>query len=326
MFDAAFYSLRSTLELFMLMVFFIEHKDIELTEHVKKWNNLEYMDTYSRMDKYLSENSELYINIKRSMSNYFESLKKLNNRLNKKVHKQSFYNLYANRIHPTAKIKFNFNNEEIFFEESLKKIIGAVIVFRLFIDPMPILLMDKEIFFRTKDTISGPLHEEFIDRYIGRNHIQDYKKCDLYQNHYESFLQEKKLNESVAYLIKYKTIDISKKDEIEAQYLELYEDDKLAFRIACESNEIYAIDVFNGITKYSTTNIPEKKQPYIRNMEHEKYFNLDHDIYNKTFEDVFISIFVVDEHQRIFIEQGAKLKVEKLNRIRMHIDKYVTKK
>jgi len=324
MFDAAFYSLRATLEIFMLLVYFIEHQDLEISEHVKKWDSLGRMDTYSIMDKYLSKKSELYIDIKGSMNLYFESLKILNRKLNKKVHKQSFMNFYTHRTHFVIGENYDIDAEQVFYEESLRKIIGAVVVFRLFIDPMPILLMDEEIFFRTRDTMSGPLYEEFVDRYIGKENIEDYKKCELYQNHYQDFMQDKKLHTSVAYLLKFKTIDITKKEEIEDQFSELYEDDKLAFRIACESNKIYAIDIYNGMRKYLINTVPEDMQPYYRNMEHKKYFKLEEDIHNQPFEDIFISIFVFNNH-RLFIEQAEKLDENCLTKIRSHIDEYSNK-
>ena len=324
MFDAAFYSLRATLEIFMLLVYFIEHQDLEISEHVKKWNSLGRMDTYSIMDKYLSKNSDLYADIKGSMSKYFESLKDLNGKLNKKVHKQSFMNFYTHRTHFLVGEKYDIDTEQVFYEESLRKIIGAVVVFRLFIDPMPILLMDEEIFLRTRDTMSGPLHEDFVERYIGKENIEDYKQCELYQNHYQSFMKDKKLHESVANLLKFKTIDITKKDEIQDQFSELYEDDKLAFMIACESNKIYAIDIYNGMRKYLINTVPKDKQPYYRNMEYQKYFKLEEDIYNLAFEDIFISIFVFNNH-RLFIEQAEKLDQNCLMKIRNYIDEYSNK-
>ena len=188
-FDSAFYSLRSILELFMLLVYFIEHQTIDLDVHVKKWNHLEHMDTYARMNAYLKSNSDLYINITSVMSPYFEDLEKLNKKLNKKVHKQSFYNFYVNRSHPINGKKYDNNKEQDFFEESIIKIIGAIVVFRLFIDPMPVLLMDKEIFLRTKDTMSGPLTEYFVEKYIGVENIENYKKCEMYQLHHEQFMR-----------------------------------------------------------------------------------------------------------------------------------------
>lgn len=145
-FDSAFYSLRSILELFMLLVYFIEHQTIDLDVHVKKWNHLKHMDTYARMNAYLRANSELFVNITSVMRPYFENIEELNQKLNKKVHKQSFYNFYVNRSHPVFGKKYDNDKELEFFEESIIKIIGAIIVFRLFIDPMPVLLMDKEIF------------------------------------------------------------------------------------------------------------------------------------------------------------------------------------
>jgi len=213
-----------------------------------------------------------------------------------------------------------------FFKESVIKIIGAIIVFRLFIDPMPVLLMDKEIFLRTKDTMSGPLSDYFVEKYIGTENIENYKKCEMYQLHYEQIIRDTKFYESIADIMKFKTIDLDKIDEIKEQFESLYNDDQLAFKIACESDLIYAIDVYNGVRKYWTSNIPKEKQPYYRNMEHQKYFKLENDILNLDFQDIVISIFVVDERQRVFIEQAKKIDIGILARIRRLVDQYLGEK
>lgn len=321
-FDAAFYSLRATLELFMLLVYFLEHQTIELTDHLKKWNKLENMDTYSRMDKYLSKNSDLYIDIKSNMADYFDTIRDLNLLLNKKLHKQSFHNFYTNREHFVAGRNFSKEKEIEEFDEAVRKIIGAVIVFRLFIDPMPILLMDEDIYLRTKDTISGPLPFGFVEKYIGVEHIESYKKTEIYQLHYEQMMEDPKFFPSVAHLMKHKHIDLNKKDEILEQMHHLYDNDAMSFRIACESKHVYAIDVYNGMIKYSTSNVPAEKEPYYRNMDHIKYLKLKEDILNEEFEDIIISIFAL-EKQRIFIEQGEKLDLETLKRIKNIILEYL---
>lgn len=320
-FDAAFYSLRAILELFMLMVYFVEHQEDELDELIKRWNKLKHMDHYSKMEKYLSKNSNLYKNIKENMSDYFESIKRLSIKLNKKVHKQSFQNLYVNRSHFVAGRKYNQNDELKLFESSVKKIIGAVIVFRLFIDPMPVLLMDQEIYLRTGDTMSGPLSEDFIEEYIGSKHIDAYKNNEMYRTHYEEMLKEVKLYESVAYLIKYKTIDLTKKVEIEEQFEHLHDSCKLAFLISTVSDNIYAIDMYNGMYKFMTSNIPKRKQPYYKNMEHLKYRDLKEDVLNHTFEEIYISIFPT-QYSNIFVEQSDRLEKEELLKIKSFIEKY----
>lgn len=144
----------------------------------------------------------------------------------------------------------------------------------------------------------------------------------MYRIHYDQIMSDVKFYESVANIMKFKTIDLNKIDEINEQFEYLYSDDRLAYRIACESNQIYAIDVYNGISKYSTSSIPNDKQPYYRNMEHSKYLKLENDILNFDFQDIVISIFVVDDKQRIFVEQAKKVDIEVLSRIREIVDLY----
>ena len=56
----------------------------------------------------------------------------------------------------------------------MKTAIGAVGVYRLAIDPLPVLLMDEDVRLRTGDLITEPYSQEFVDNYIGQDTIELY--------------------------------------------------------------------------------------------------------------------------------------------------------
>jgi len=52
---------------------------------------------------------------------------------------------------------------------------GAIAVFRLAVDPFPLLLADEAIYNRTGQLMTEGYAEDFIEKYIGINHIEAYK-------------------------------------------------------------------------------------------------------------------------------------------------------
>ena len=59
--------------------------------------------------------------------------------------------------------------------------IGAVAMYRLAIDPLPVILMDEDMIMRSGDFVTEPYSEEFVDKYIGLKNIELYKQTDIYQ-------------------------------------------------------------------------------------------------------------------------------------------------
>ena len=70
------------------------------------------------------------------------------------------------------------------FEYYLKLCIGAVAIYRLAIDALPVVLMDEDIRLRTGDLITEPYSQEFVDTYIGSENIEAFKTTEIYNNFY----------------------------------------------------------------------------------------------------------------------------------------------
>lgn len=215
-FDCAFYSLRQSLEVAMTMMYLYDSEEAVRVRELDKWRSEQHFPMYAGMIKHLESNESEFKDIKSKLSKFFEDTEKVKKRLNKYVHKQGFDKLYASRNHPLTRIKGKFDDEEFIdeFVGYVESCIGTVAVMRLAIDPMPVLLNDKEIYARTGDTITYPYSNEFIAKYIGFDALEKYKQTSMYTQHYDTLMQEEKQNEAVSWVVKDKFVDVRRADEI----------------------------------------------------------------------------------------------------------------
>ena len=123
-------------------------------------------------------------------------------------------------------------------KETLKVAIGAVAMYRLAIDPLPVILMDEDMIMRSGDFVTEPYSEEFVDKYIGLKNIELYKQTDIYQEFKESIMSHEKQNEAVFDIIHWQIIDRSKFEDITKQMHLLSYMDRLAVVIMMASTKI----------------------------------------------------------------------------------------
>ena len=160
-FDCAYYSLRQSLELSTTMLYLVDIEQNIREVEFDKWKKDEKFPMQAKMLSFLSKNGEVFIDLRIKLEKYFNNLELIKAKLNKFVHKQGTNKFYVSRNISANSIesKEKFLKE---FENYLIDCIGAVAIFRLGIDPFPILLTDDEIFHRTGDLITHPYSEKFI--------------------------------------------------------------------------------------------------------------------------------------------------------------------
>ena len=156
------------------------------------------------------------------------------------VHKQGFFSFYT-----TQRLSWSDHREEKIynkivadFEKTLKVAIGAVAVYRLAIDPLPIILMDAELMTRSGDFMTEPYSKEFVDKYIGLENIELYKQTEIYQDYKEWLMSQEKQNEAVYNIIHWQIIDRNKINDILAQIHLLSFTDRIAVAIIMSSIKI----------------------------------------------------------------------------------------
>ena len=214
-------------------------------------------------------------------------------------------------------MRYSFEGRKIYKEEQLikfftyclKACIGAVAIWRIVIDPMPALLNDETIFRKTREMITEPYSDEFIETYIGNDIFELYKQSTLYKEYYQYFNQYEEQNEAVFYLIHYQCINRNNLDDIYKQIHLLDIKERIAVLFITFSEHITNIIFGNGLFNF-TSNIvfkgDDKSITYGEGI-YDNYFK-EHDI-NQPYKGGFISRFkfknenVIVIHNELFLAE-----------------------
>ena len=302
-FDCAYYSLRQSLEVSTTMIYLVDSEAEIRSSELVKWKSQSWFPMYSQMVKYLKKNGIVFSEMLDSMSDYFESIKKVKWKINKYVHKQGFKTFYVSRNHPmNANKETNFVEE---FEFYLKKCIGAVAVLRLSIDPFPLLLADEKIYHRTDDLLTKAYTNDFVKKYIGSETVESYKNTNFYQSHYDSIINEEKKLPCVTQVVKDQYIDKDKIDEILKHKQLLSREDLIAVLLITISDQIAKIYCFGGLKMYFTNTNSNRESGSWDSQDLIEFEKSDRN-YNHVYDEAFMScIKIYDEVY--FIEHNGKL-------------------
>ena len=303
-FDCAFYSLRQSLEVSTIMIYLIDN-DVNKREDIfNNWQRQSPFPMYGKMMNFLEQNKLVFEDMKSKMSEYFKDLNSIKSKLNKYVHKQGFQTFYISRNHPFNRHRADDRLPQQ-FETYLKKCIGAVAVFRLAIDPFPILLMDDEMYSRTGDSMTKGYGEEFIEKYIGFEHVEAYKRTEIYLNHYNGIILEEAKAPCVSSVIKNHYIDKVLIDKILEQKHLLPVNDLNAVNLCSFSEKICKIYSIGGFLMYFTnidtvrTNLSWSGEDFMKVKENSNSIN-------QNFDEAFIS-FVAIDNEDYWIEHNDLL-------------------
>ena len=239
------------------------------------------------------------------MPQYIEEFKSLNKRLNKYVHKQGFDNYYVCNRH-REKDKLSNNIQE--FKSYLKSCIGFVGFFRLFIDAVPILLLDEEIYLRLPTMLMSDAYNiEFVNEYIGENIVSAYKKTSIYNGYYDYFIGFPKQPECISDIIQFQIIDTSKKDEI-LQYIDLIPTIEHKFFVLVALNITKITRGHSDFFYIYNTDREEPNDFFSIDYERMKRLEASPQLYNNYVETRFISLLSIPEHSiKIYVEHKTEL-------------------
>lgn len=210
-FDAAFYSLRQSIEISIGTLYLTANP-----EKMNEWKKLEPGFESGRMANFLQKQEPIFKEIRTKMSTFFDNIHAIQKKTNKYVHKQGFFSFYTTQrlCWSDHREKEIYNKIVTDLEETLKVAIGAVAVYRLAIDPLPIILMDTELMTHSVDFVTEPYSKEFVDKYIGLENIELYKQTEIYQDYKEWLMSQEKQNEAVYNIIHWQMIDRNKINDI----------------------------------------------------------------------------------------------------------------
>lgn len=320
-FDAAFYSMRESIEISIGTLYLTANRN-----KLKEWQQQKNGFDNGVMAKFLREHEETFKEMREKMKPFFDNIWNTEKKINKYVHKQGFDKFY---IHLWNKNDYQKRVRKIKedFESYLTVCIGAVAVYRLALDAMPIALMDEDLFMRSPDLLTQPYTEDLINKYIGKEAITSYKKTSFYQAYREFLSNRPKQNEAVFNLIHYQLFERKYIDSYISQFNQLSLTDRIAAVIFSSSDKISQLYV-NGLIWYFSDVKPLRKDrsnTYGSNY-FEQFFPFA-DNFNVDFKGVYLSRINIhgdytyiehnawlDEHEQAFFRKAAEELTEKIEK------------
>ena len=309
-FDCSFYSLRQSIEVSLTISFLADIQDSnEQNKLHSDWKEKKYFPMRSGMVKQMDNRKLNFADIKDKMSHFFEDLERVNIRINKYIHKQGYDTFYSFR----SKDKLiELKNDFLSF---LEMSISAVALHRLVIDPLPILLMDENIYEKSGDMLTEPFSDDFVKKYLGR-YIDEFKETDLYKDYYNYFDAKEKYFPSVLDLVKNQFFDREKIAEIQSQVhlLGIYERLAMCYFLAShKTSQIHFGDL--GMIWYFS-NVKTKRSSSGFNSESLKIAKKSNTPFNNNYNGVYLSFIKVDEYE-LYLEHNEKF-IE--DEIELHLD------
>lgn len=307
-FDCAFYSLRQSIEIVTTIIYLVDDDDENRSKQILKWQKEEQFPMHKQMLNELNQRKKEFADLKEKMSVYFDELEVVKQKLNKYVHKQGYDKFYSYRSNPLNQNKNSFNLRFINdFDNFVKRSIGAIAVFRLAIDPLPILLADEDIYKRTGQFLTDGFRKDFIAKYIGIEHINSYKQTEMYKSQYEFFIASEEMIPSVLDIVKQDYVDRNKIDEIFTQKHLLGQHDLVAINLFAFSEKIAKVYYYGGLLSYCTNILTNRTKQSWSSLDFKLIKNSEQ-IFNNEYDEAFLSYIKINnedyfiEHNHIFTE------------------------
>lgn len=311
-FDCAFYSLRQSLEITTTAIYFSDDTEENRKQAVSKWNKQLKVPMHKQMIDDIQKRQGNFSEIRNKMAVFFQEMETTKQNMNKYVHKQGYDKLYFWQNNP---LNQNKGKEKLIsdFNECLVKCIGAVAVFRLAIDPFPILLADESIYNRTGQLMTEGYDETFIEKYIGAIHIEAYKQTDLYKSTYEALMENEEMLPSVINIVKYDYIDRTQIDEILSQKHLLSDRDLVAVALIAYSDKIVIIYCYGGL-KWYFTNTQSKRTSMSRDTRDFNAMKEGRQKYNVIYDEAFLTYIRV-AGEDYYIEHNEQFTSSEINEL-----------
>lgn len=179
-FDAAYYLVRSSIEVSTVGLYFTDAKDEEAGGNKASWNKHEYFPVQGKLLKKLTRDGAAFSEFHDKVPAFFNLLERRRPVANKVIHKQGYSSFYCIRNHPLHRLKYPPETLVEGFTNYLRDAIGIVAVMRLAIDPFPVLLTDADCKNRFADSVTRPFSEDMVDECIGKEILLQYKTTGFY--------------------------------------------------------------------------------------------------------------------------------------------------
>ena len=288
-FDCAFYSIRQAIEMSLSGLYLFSNP-----EKLKGWRSLEKGFDLKTIVPELKVGKEEFAEIKELFSDFFERIAEEKKLMNKYVHKQGYKSLYFhyNSFNAHGKLE-RIASLTKDFETSLHDTITAVALYRLVIDPYPILMLDEDIVMRMPDLIAESFPSSFVEKFISEEYVERYKKSGIYQGYYDYFKALPSQNEAVYALIHWQLFERKDYNQVKEQKDLLSLHDMEAVDLFMCSLKIGSV-IIDGCISYSSETKLKDSSLAIGEAYYEEIFK-GQENYNVAYKGDYISRFRLND-------------------------------
>lgn len=307
-FDCAFYSLRQSIELSIGTIFLNANPD-----KYRNWNKLEKGFESGNMARYLADNEPTFKEVREKLCDYFDNLHELKKQIDKYVHKQGYKSFHISFQRVCGDLLIQKEKALLkLFEKSLRACIGAVAIYRLIIDPMPLVLSDENLMMRSGDFITEPYSIKFITEYIGEDIVEKLKTTQTYSDIESWLLANEKQNPTTFTLIHYQGFNRADFLELSSQLHLCSFYDRIAvglFMCSTKISQVFLDGIFWYWSEVKSNRIggPVMGASYYENL----FKNFSGDC-NLPYDNVFISRFTLLDKVH-YVEHNEVLSDEEIS-------------
>ncbi len=255
-FDAAFYSVRSALELARIITYFSDKNDLRNSETYRNWIIGGKFPFDATIRNELEKSSNAYQEISEVLQEFFNKQKGRLKSVQKYIHKQGYKTFYERGFVNEAVEKKRYTAISSDFHMFLKNSLIEIALLRLCIDPFPILLRDKYVMYKIHfESITTPFSDNFVSKIIGKDKIKLYRSTNFYKSHFDHFKDNEEISEEAHILINHKLYNRKSWPIIKKQIHLFSKNNVLAVKIFNTSIKIANIYMCGGFEWYfSDTN------------------------------------------------------------------------
>lgn len=254
-FDASIYSVRQAGEVILIGTLFSTLEESERKAKYEKWVSLDRFPSFSELSKMLRSKDIEYRDLLEQKPEIDELISKLNKRANKYIHKQGHDSFYTKPYEVVSESARHIRED---FTDYFKTTVKVCSIFRLAVDPFPILLNDPECEFRFPDCMTLEFGQSFIDNCLGNDFVERYIKTDYYRNWVNAIKSTfPQLKEAAYNVSNQHYIDLSNIKDIldELDKLTLFEATAVLFT-ALFSKKVIAIHITGTLDAFSNSARP----------------------------------------------------------------------
>jgi hypothetical protein len=251
-FDAAFYAVRTAVELARVVTYFSGDEQPTQNEQYSIWKGGDNKFPFdSTIRQNLVKACRPYKEVYSALTDFFSQRQAILKRVNKYIHKQGYFTFYEQGFEFPDHKHQRLGAIEDLFQDFISGAVAEILLLRLSVDPFPLLLKDPSIKYKIHyESMTIPMSDRTISQILGPSTVNRYMDTEFYKSHASIFENNEPLTEATFTLLNYQVYSRENWDDIKNQLNLLGTDDVIAVRMFNLSDSIVSIRTQGDLKHY----------------------------------------------------------------------------